>query len=218
VFVWALALGGIGLVLGAASAQATTIILSTHSSDETDPAVLDATFDFSITGASELTLTITNDTPDYVISSVFFNGSTDVTSLTFDSATKDPSGSATNVTGRWIFSQAPPPIVADGFGGFDFNLEDKGNGSPATREILAGETVAFVFTITGTGPFDMDDFAAEFSTVPPGDTQSIAAAMFVRGPGDDSAFGSYVPEPSTFTMLALGLVGLTFVGRKVGSD
>ena len=77
-FVWAVALSGLGLVLGVASAQATTITLSTHSSDETDPGVLDATLDFVITGASELTLTVTNDTPDYVINNVFFNGSTDV--------------------------------------------------------------------------------------------------------------------------------------------
>jgi len=213
-FVWAVALSGLGLVLGVASAQATTITLSTHSSDETDPALLDATFDYSITGATELTLIVSNDTPDYVIDNVFFNGSLNVSSLTYVTATKDPGGSDTNVTGRWDFSQTPPPITADGFGGFDFNLADKGTGPPVQREIQAGETVAFVFTITGTGPFDMADFAAEFSTVPPGDTPAIAVAKFVRGPGDDSAFGSFIPEPGTGALVGLGLVGLGAARRR----
>ena len=70
------------------------------------------------------------------------------------------------------------------------------------------------FTIIGTGSFDMADFAAEFSTTPPGDTASIAVAKFVRGPGDDSAFGSFVPEPSTGLLLGIGLVGLAAKQRN----
>jgi hypothetical protein len=39
-------------------------------------------------------------------------------------------------------------------------------------------------------------------------------AKFVNGPGDDSAFGANVPEPSTASLLGLGLVGVAAIRRR----
>ena len=51
------------------------------------------------------------------------------------------------------------------------------------------------------------DFA-ELSTLPPGDQPVVAAAKFVHGPEDDSAFGGSVPEPASLSLLAAALVGI----------
>ena len=80
--------------------------------------------------------------------------------------------------------------------------------------MVAGETFVFELTIAGVGTFDMSDFAIELSQAPPGDTTALVAAKFVNGPGDDSAFGATIPEPGTFAMLGLGILGLGVIGRR----
>jgi hypothetical protein len=204
-FLTAVALGvAAALLTSGTAAQATTITLSTASSDETDPNLLSATFEFQITGATELTLTVTNDTTSpnaYNINQIFFNAAGNIAGLGLDSATHSAEG---DVTGAW----APVDVntMVNGFGVFDFGLTD-GVGETDPSVIGENEFVTFKFSISGTGPFDMTDFKVENAK------GFLAAAKFVSGPGDDSAFGA-VPEPSTALLLGLGLGGLTWASRK----
>jgi hypothetical protein len=181
------------------AAAGSIITLSSASSDETPAADLDATFDFSVVG-STLTLVVTNDTTDpdeFNINEIYFNAS--------DTSMHSVEG---NVMMDW--SSGMPPglktdIMADGFGVFDFGLTNMmGETDPSI--IWPTEFVTFTFTIGGTGPFAPSDFIA------PSSLGYTAAAKFVNGPGDDSAYGA-VPEPSTALLLAFGLVGLA-TGRR----
>lgn len=203
-----MALAALGL---ASTANASTITLSTISSDETPASQLDATFDFVISGPTELTLTATNDTggdASFNINEIWFNAASNVTSLTFDSATH--SVGSTDVTTEWAPLETAQNV--DGFGTFDFGL-DNGTGGSQDDLIGPGEFIDFVFTISGTGPFNMDDFVSQNGS------GNIGAAKFVNCVGndciesDDSAFGA-VPEPGTAAMMALGLMGLALHGRR----
>ncbi len=90
-----LCLGLGALLVSATVAQAGTLTLSDESSGENkgDPgfvpaSVLDATLDFNITGATELTITVNNLTSGdelFDINELAFNGSSNVTSLSLDS-------------------------------------------------------------------------------------------------------------------------------------
>jgi hypothetical protein len=196
-------------------AAAVPIILSSASSDATPAADLDATFDFSVLG-SVLTLVVTNDTtaPDDVfnINEIYFNASdtSGVTGLTFTGAMHSTQG---NVMADWGSGMPPglkTDIQADGFGIFDFGLTNMmGETDPST--IWGGQDpaqfVTFTFSISGTGPFAPGDFIA------PSSLGYTAAAKFVNGPGDDSAYGA-IPEPSTGLLLATGLIGLAINRRQ----
>ncbi|UCF34918.1 MAG: PEP-CTERM sorting domain-containing protein [Phycisphaerales bacterium] len=180
---------------------AETIILSTHSSDESPAFVLDATLEFIVVD-STLTLEVTNDTtaPDtFDISEVHFNvlESAGVTALALISPTEG-----------WFLRTN---VDTGMFGVFDFTVID-GVGEVPTQ-ILPGETEAFTFDISGGGPFYASDFTSDFSTIPPGDMPALAAAKFVDGPDMDSAYGAYVPEPGSLSLLALGLTLFTFRRR-----
>lgn len=188
----------LALVFVAGAASATTINLSGVSSDATPASELDASFDFSVTGAT-LTLTVTNTGSDFNINQIYFNGSDDVTSLSLTSATHSAQG---DVTGIW--APVEPGSSADGFGAFDFALTD-GVGETNVNIIEPGEDIVFVFAITGTGLTDADFIVGNGSGY-------LAAAKFVNGPGDDSAFGT-VPEPGTLALLAFGAAGLA-LGRS----
>ncbi|MFG0258292.1 MAG: hypothetical protein ACF8GE_10360 [Phycisphaerales bacterium JB043] len=165
------------------------ITLSTDSSDSTPPDVLDATFDFVVVG-DQLTFTVTNTTAwpaDYLISAVYFNGTSNVTGLTLN----------TPVSG-WTFETSKK---ADGFGVFDFALIDGVGTNP--DQIFPGESVVFSFTISGTAT-DID-FTTDLATTPPGDNPAIAVAKFQSGPGGDSAFGAYIPTPGVGAVMLMGL-------------
>ena len=181
--------------LGCANvAGASIILLSTHSSDATDPALLSATLDFSVVG-NMLTLTMTNDTMGengFNINQLYFNGGGGVTGLALDSG---PSGWGLE------FDQH-----AAGFGTYDFALV--GGVGRFGPTVAPGEMVTFIFTIAGAGT-DVD-FTTNFSTLPPGGMAAIAAGKFVMGPGDDSAYGAFVPAPGVLAVL--GVAGL--LGRR----
>lgn len=190
--------GCAGLVLWcAASASATTITLSLFSSDPTPAELLDARLDFSVVG-NQLDLKVANDTDTnlppaaFEIVEVGFNATPEVTGLTLTSA---PAG--------WtlLFDQNPGPMhEMDGFGWFDAKLEWGGGSLPT---ILPGTSETFSFTVTGSG-FSQLSFVSALSVAPPG-VPMLASAFFIRGPGDDSAFGATnIPEPGSLGLLALG--------------
>jgi len=188
-------------------ALATTISLSSVSSDATPASQLDADFDFSVSG-STLTLTVTNTGSSFNITEVYFNGSTSVTSLSLVTATHNVQG---NVFAVW--SPVEPNSNADGFGAFDFALTD-GVGETNVNVIEPNENVVFVFSITGAGGYVDADFIVENAN------GYQAAAKFTNGgddpetpeeDDDDSAFGA-VPEPAVGWLFGAGL--LMIAARK----
>lgn len=183
-------------VFFASSAFASTsagLFLSTHSSDETPASLLRAKFEFEVTG-STLTFTAFNltEAPNtFNINELYFNFGGSVTGL---SAVSIPTG--------WTFLTDQ---AADGFGRFDIALIDGVGQNPA--QIAAGESVSFVFNILGSGV--ASDFISSLSSIPPGDRPAFAAAKFVGGPGDDSAFGAVIPAPGTAGVAILAAIGAT---------
>ncbi len=176
------------------TATASIITLSQLSSDDTDPALLSATFDFAVSG-NTLTLSVTNDTLapiDYLISEVYFNAPDGVT-LSFDGLA------------GWSFLTGQ---TADGFGRHDFALID-GQGNELDQ-IESGETVIFSFTIL-TGSLTPQSILSSFSEIPPGNQSMVIAAKFQSGPMDDSAFGASIPAPGA---LPLVMVGLGLMNRR----
>ena len=176
--------------LGAAvdSASASLIILSTDSSDETAAAVLDATLDFTVDSIlGTMSLTVTNETTvpaAYNMTEVYFNIG-EATSFAVDGSLP---------TGWSLVLDAG----VDGFGTFDICLTD----GSMTDVIIPGASLVFDFTFDS-GTAAKGDFTTNLSVIPPGATPALAAAKFIQGPGDDSAFGATVPAPGV-----LGLLGL----------
>jgi len=182
------------------TASASTITLSGESSDQTDPSKLGATLDFSVSG-NTLQLVLTNLTsPSFNILSVYWNASAVVSGLALTFADHSVAG---DVTEDWMPVETGQ--MADGFGTFDFALID-GVGETNTRLIGPGEWITFSMTISGTcadsTSCDINDFV-----VANGDGY-IGAAKFVNGPGDDSAFGATIPEPSSALLIGMGLLAL----------
>jgi hypothetical protein len=193
------------------AASGATVTLSSHSSDPTPASILDATMEFAISDLVEMTLTVTNYTTapfEFDINEVFFNAKSNVTGLTLDSVTSSLDGPI----GGWSLvtsSGTMGPTHADGFGIFDYGVID---GVSGPDQIQPAESVAFVFTITGTGPYVDTDFIELSQLDGGGDIVTYGAAKFVNGPGDDSAYGAYVPEPGTLSLLFLG--GFAFARRR----
>ena len=206
-------LGGYALLAAAVlvwstTASASTLILSDFSSDSTPASVLGATLEFSDPVGDQITLSVTNDTSGsdlYFVNFVYFNTTSDVASLVLDSVTSSIDGAI----GGWTLN---PDQSIGAFGNFDYELQGPVGNNPS--QIESGETVDFVFTFTAGSTVDPTDFVTEFSTNPPGSTPALAAAKFVRGPGDDSAFGAVVPEPGTLSLLAMGVLGLAAATRR----
>lgn len=170
----------------ASAALADRITLSDVSSDDTDPAVLDATLDFIVT-EDTLLLSVTNTTTspnEFDLTEISFNGSESVTGLTLVGANSSIEG---DVSAGWLLLADQS---ADGFGTHDFQLER----ASSSDDVSPGETVTFEFAIGGTGPFTASDFTEELSTAPPG-IQVFAAVHFQSGPLGDSAHGANTSGP-----------------------
>ena len=189
---------------------------------------LDATLTFSVVdnaGDLDVTLTLSNDTPDFKINEVYFNLS-GISSLT-----------AVNLNGWNFFADACPPgspttgiapcndmggssTKADGFGIYDVAL--KTNGGNALNPL---DSIAFTVTVLGGAGTMAEAFTTELSrqSEAGGNILGLAAAKFIEGPQVmcpdaenicDSGFGMVVPEPATAAMVTLGLVGLGYAGRR----
>ena len=175
------------------AAHAAMIMLSTNSSDETPAVLLNMTLDFQVSG-STLTVTATNDTMNpsqFKVNEIYFNG---------------PPGISLVMASKpgWNLSANLP---GNGFGTFSFALLDGQGNNP--HQLFPGEVEVFTFAISGGAPTDVD-FISYFSTIPPGETPAIAAAKFEGGPGDDSAFGAFIPAPGGAAVLLTSLV----LGRR----
>ena len=201
-----------GAVLGtlvASGAGATPVECCDASSDATPASQLDITFDFSVAGTT-LTVTVTNDDGGgfgFNVNEIYFNGSDDVTSLSFSSATHSVAG---DVTAAW--APLDSNTMVDGFGIFDFGVSD-GVGETNPNVIGPSESIAFIFTVNA-GLADADFIVANGQGY-------LVAAKFTNGPDDpedpgneDSAFGAATPEPGVLGLFALGLAGLLVAARR----
>jgi hypothetical protein len=182
----------IAILLAESARGGTVLTLSDFSSDETSPAVLDASLDFLVQG-DMLHVTVTNETPatgGYDIDAVYFNAGPGVDGLEL----------MTPVDG-WSLATSQR---ADGFGTFDFALETAGANDPF--EIAPQESVTFQLHVDSAVFVGEAAFTTDMSSIPPGSRSVVAAAKFTNGPGDDSAFGAVIPEPGTLALLAVGLL------------
>jgi hypothetical protein len=230
-----------GLSLAIASpSSALTLTLSDMSSEPgTNPVgdlLADITFAVSGCGISNCTLTVTLDNRTdenagvtYDINELGFNATFAVFNspdLTYQSATKN---GATDVTAGWSFFEEDavddPDTHLDGFGIFDFALQDGVGMSPSLAG--PGDMIAFVF-LAPAGISDADFLQLSSQTTGGTNFLKFAAAKFINmdpvgfntcgGTGDkpcDSAYGATaIPEPATIALAGMGLVWLAYLGRR----
>lgn len=191
----------LGLLLSGSAYAGTVLTLSDASSDETDPAMLSAHLSFDVSG-STLTLTAFNDTAgdeSFDLSAIYFNATSSVDHIVLLSA---PPG--------WEILTLQH---AGMFGTFDYALFSQRGNDP--WEIHPGQSQEFILEISGSIPLLDTDFTTDLSTIPTGNRPSLAAIKFINGPGDDSAFGAVVPEPTT--LILLGFAACAACSRRKNS-
>ena len=201
------------LAMPGAARAVSVLTLSEFSSDETPPGWLTGSLTFTVAG-DVLTLVVANNTvdpTDYFINQVYFSATSNVTGF-----------GSTNLPSDWTVVFNENGEKANGFGYFDVALAT----SKRAAQVGPGEALTFTFDLAGTAPFADADFAAELSDR--GHPAALGAAKFVRGPGDDSAFGSAeyivvtpptpvdltVPEPLTLTACLVGFAAVALGVRR----
>ena len=189
------------------------LTLSEFSSDETPAARLTGSLAFTVDVDSDvLTLVVTNNTvdpTDYFINQVYFSATPNVTGF-----------GSTNLPSDWTVVFNENGEKANGFGYFDVALAT----SKRAAQVGPGEALTFTFDLAGTG-FDEANFVTELSDR--GHPAALGAAKFVRGPCDDSAFGSayivgtpptpvdlIIPEPLTLTACLVGFAAVALRVRR----
>ena len=227
-------------MLGVAEAQAITFGFSGFTSDGTDPALLDASLNLSITsdGASSgfdlLTVTLDNYTavPNaFTISEIYFNYTGDASLLNIESA-----GANTASISAISTNSANPPSggpeygpSADGFGRYDVKISLGSFLAPGTSTSWTIDMGVDGVSDGAGGDFDLWSVALDV-----GDPVAVAALFFQQGPCDpdipdecieDSGFGipdesdglfppSSIPVPAAVWLFGSGLIGLAGMARR----
>ena len=190
-----------------ASAEVISFSGQMSDQDQPDAGVFDGQVVWGFdAGTNVLTMQIFNQTvaPNaYTLSFLWFNVSSDVTSL---SIIDDGSLSGTSLN----TNQSAGP-----FGTYDYEFD---LGSPGNAGLAANSNVTVTFLVGGSN-LDVLDF---FSGLPSGGSPefegNLSVIHWTRGPGDDSVFAGslnqdVVPEPATLGLLGLGLAFLGMRGR-----
>lgn len=169
---------------------------------------LDAELNFSVAD-SALSLSVTNLTPEnegdpaFKMNRIYFNVTDNVEGLTLTDVY-----ASEEAAGGWNLYFLENGFIVGGFGCFDVSLKG-GHGSHGPV-VEPGQTVSFVFQISGAGPFVDSDFI-DLSSPQGGHIVSYAAAKFYND--CTSAHGAAnVPEPTTICLLTLG--SLVFLRKR----
>jgi PEP-CTERM motif len=201
-----------GLLL-AGPARATTVVFSDASSDATPAASLAATLTYTLSSPSTLEIRLRNDTTQaapFEISMLYFNTFSELFYILILDAESSLEGEN---TGAWRFICSGEDIVSPDFGTFDHVLRNPPSATQAHR-IAPGETQRFTFLVSCAGAPCDEQILADWSR---GANSAVFAARFEDGPDGDVAFGAIlvpVPEPSAFSLLALGLATLASTRRR----
>ncbi len=204
---------------GVAKADPITLNLSSISSDATDPALLLASFTFTVTSSTTLTIEVRNDTSgpnSFDMSAIYFNFTNAVAGLGLTAVTDD---SDTSVLGVWGYAAPAQGNPIDSMGSFGASVITPNNSASVIRP---GETFTFTFTFTDNNAVTEADFAGVTSAPQNQNTPlTFIAAKFIHGPDDpekpgteDSAFGGFVPLPPALPMGIAGLIGVAFLRRR----